>query len=57
MGLEKIVDELELEREGLILHKSCDDAELSFLIAKALCKKLGCTLKELEKKCYVKTIY
>lgn len=36
LSLEKILDELELDTNNLILHRSCDDAHATMLVAKEL---------------------
>ena len=59
LGLEKIATNLNIQFDDIKLHKSCDDAKLSMLIVKALCKKLNCSLDELINStpcCIVKSI-
>lgn len=46
-GLDKIVAELGISTDGLAEHKSCDDAEMTMLVAKELCKREGCGMSEL----------
>lgn len=44
ISLEKIIAELEIDVEGFTLHKSSDDAEISMLVAKAICERKGLTM-------------
>lgn len=46
-ALETIVSELGVDVTHLTEHKSCDDAEMSLLVAKTLAKQSGCSLSEL----------
>lgn len=46
-SLETITEELGIDTNGLAEHKSCDDAEMTMLVAKRLCENLGCSLAEL----------
>ena len=50
VSLEKIMAELDISVEGYTLHKSVDDAELSMLVAKAVCSELNCTMEKLIEK-------
>lgn len=44
ISLEKIIHELGVNIDGYTLHKSDDDAEISMLVAKAICEKTSLTL-------------
>lgn len=46
-SLEAIVADLEIDTSRLCEHKSCDDAEMSMLVAKELCARLDCDIDEL----------
>ena len=46
-SLEKILDNLEVERDNLTMHKSSDDAHATFLILKELCDRENLTMEEL----------
>lgn len=50
-SLENIAKDLELDISNLSEHKSCDDAEISMLITKGICKNLGTSLDELLELC------
>lgn len=50
MSLEKIIAELGVNIDGYTLHKSVDDAEISMLVAKGVCKSLNVSLPELIEK-------
>ncbi len=45
-SLEYIVRELNIDASHLIEHKSCDDAEMTMLAAKALCERYECGIEE-----------
>ena len=47
ISLEKIIHELGVNIDGYTLHKSDDDAEISMLVAKAICDKTSVSLGEL----------
>ena len=49
LSLEKMLALFEVDVEGLVQHKSDDDAHITMLVTEALCKKTGKTLKELVK--------
>lgn len=46
-SLNNIVKDLEIDVTNLNEHKSCDDAEISMLITKEICKRLDLTIEEL----------
>lgn len=46
-ALNKIVTELGITVDGLAEHKSCDDAEMTMLVAKELCRRENCSMAEL----------
>lgn len=46
-GLSKIVADLSIDTGSLSEHKSCDDAQMSMLVTKEICKRLNVTLQEL----------
>jgi len=46
-SLENIISDLEIDISNIELHKSCDDAEMSMLVVKEICKRLDCTLHDL----------
>ena len=46
-SLERVMEELGVKNDSLVLHKSDDDALLSMLATKAFCQKLGVTIQEL----------
>lgn len=46
-SLVKIIDELGIDGTEFTLHKSCDDAHLSMLVMKELCKETNQTLEEI----------
>ena len=46
-SLEYIVSELGIDASHLTEHKSCDDAEMTMLVAKALTKRCECGIEEL----------
>lgn len=46
-SLENIVADLGVDASQLTEHKSCDDAEMSMLVAKKLCEEKGCALPAL----------
>ena len=50
ISLEKIINELGVDIGNYTLHKSDDDAEISMLVAKALCEKTSVTLSGLIEK-------
>ena len=50
ISLEKIIAELGVNIDGYTLHRSDDDAEISMLVAKAICEKSSLSLGELIKK-------
>lgn len=50
VALEKIIAELGVDIGGYTLHKSDDDAEISMLVAKAICGELNCSMAELIRK-------
>ncbi len=50
ISLEKIIAELGVNIDGYTLHRSDDDAEISMLVAKAICDKSSLSLGELIKK-------
>ena len=47
ISLEKVIQELGVSIDSYVLHKSDDDAEISMLVAKAICEKSGITIDEL----------
>lgn len=49
-SLEAIVQDLGIDASHLCEHKSCDDAEMSMLVAKELCARYECTLPALLQK-------
>ena len=58
LSLEKILDELEVNTNNLILHRSCDDAHATMLVAKELSLKYDepiLSLVEKHPECEVKT--
>ena len=46
-GLENILLDLSIDTGSLSEHKSCDDAQMSMLVTKEICKRLNVTLQEL----------
>lgn len=50
ISLEKIIAELGISVEGYTLHKSSDDAEISMLVAKAICERSDLNMQGLIKK-------
>lgn len=50
-SLENIIKDLELDTSNLIEHKSCDDAEISMLMTKEICKRLEISLSDLLNLC------
>ena len=51
MSLEALADELKVERDDCLIHKSDDDAEITMRCMRALCEREGCSIGELIKKC------
>lgn len=49
-SLIKIMEDLKIDISNLKEHKSCDDAEMTMLCIKEICKKENCTIDELLKK-------
>ena len=49
LSLEKMLAIFEVDVEGLVQHKSDDDAHITMLVTEALCKKTGKSLKTLVK--------
>lgn len=45
-SLENIVQDLGIDVSGLTEHKSCDDAEMSMLVAKELCRRSECGMPD-----------
>lgn len=50
-SLDNIVNDLGIDISNLQEHKSCDDAEISMLVAKEICDKLSITLSDLLELC------
>ena len=50
ISLEKIIAELGIDIEGYTLHKSSDDAEISMLVARAICEQKRITMHEMTEK-------
>lgn len=46
-ALNKIIKILEINVDGLFEHKSCDDAEMTMLVVKEICKRKECNVKDL----------
>lgn len=46
-SLENIIKDLKLDVSNLIKHKSCDDAEISMLITKEICRRLEISLSDI----------
>lgn len=49
-ALHTIIEELDIDISHLHEHKSCDDAELTMLVAKKLCETENCSFSELMEK-------
>ena len=49
LSLEKMLAIFEVDIEGLVQHKSDDDAHITMLVTEALCRKTGKSLKTLVK--------
>lgn len=47
LSLEKMLGIFEVDVEGLVQHKSDDDAHITMLVTEALCRKTGKSLKQL----------
>lgn len=46
-GLSKLVELFEIDKSPYIEHNSCDDAEMTMLVAKAICEKLNLAIDDI----------
>lgn len=56
MSLEKIINELGIDISHLRSHKSCDDAEMSMLVAQKICMEMDCDIEQLLDYCSTSTV-
>ena len=58
ISLEKIANKLHIDISFLIKHKSCDDAHISMLILKEICKQKNCSIMKIlknNKDCFIES--
>ena len=55
-SLENIIADLDIDVSSLTGHKSCDDAEMSMLVAKEIAKRMECDIEDLLNLCDNSTV-